>query len=183
MVLISQYRRKVLYGAIRASLEGIFHELAKQKECRIVEGHLLAEHVHRCIESPPKYAVAAVIRFVTGKSALASAWQYGGQVRNLTGEYCWARGSAVSTGGYELEAAKRYIREQEEADQLGRFYPVTAVFETAQLTNLANDQQGWLPAAPYSLLRCLARTARYRTMVTLRSSTTPLVMLLCLISS
>ena len=55
VVFIPKYRRKVLYGEIRASLGGIFHELAKQKEYRIVEGHLLADHVHMCIEIPPKY--------------------------------------------------------------------------------------------------------------------------------
>jgi predicted transcriptional regulator len=41
VVFIPKYRRKALYGEIRASLGGIFHELARQKECRIVEGHLL----------------------------------------------------------------------------------------------------------------------------------------------
>jgi putative transposase len=34
-------------------------------------------------------------------------------VRNLTGEHFWARGYAVSTVGFELEAVKKYIREQE----------------------------------------------------------------------
>lgn len=49
----------------------VFHELARQKECRIIEGHLLPDHVHMCIEIPPKYAVASVIGFLKGKSALA----------------------------------------------------------------------------------------------------------------
>ncbi len=121
VVFIPQYRRKVLYGEIRASLGGIFHELAKQKEGRIVEGPLLADHVHMCIEIPPKYAVASVIGFLKGKSSLAIARQFDGKWRNFTGEHFWARGYAVSTVGYELEAVKRYIREQEEADQSGRF--------------------------------------------------------------
>ena len=44
VVFVPKYRRKAVYGEIRASLGGIFHELARQKECRIVEGHLLADH-------------------------------------------------------------------------------------------------------------------------------------------
>jgi len=44
-----------------------------------------------------------------------------GKVRNLTGEHFWARGYAVSTVGFELEAVKRYIRDQEQLDQDGRF--------------------------------------------------------------
>ena len=121
VVFIPKYRRKSLYGEIRASLGGIFHELARQKECRIVEGHLLADHVHMCLEIPPKYAVASIIGFLKGKSAVAIARQFGGKWKNFTGEHFWARGYAVSTIGYELEAVKRYIREQEADDQAGRF--------------------------------------------------------------
>ena len=47
-----------MYGEIRAYWGGIFHELARQMECRIMEGHLLVDHVHMCIEIPPKHAVA-----------------------------------------------------------------------------------------------------------------------------
>jgi putative transposase len=121
VVFIPKYRRKAMYGEIRASLGGIFHELARQKECRIVEGPLLADHVHMCIEIPPKHAVASLIGFLKGKSAVAIARQFGGKGKNFTGEHFWARGYAVSTVGYELEAVKRYIREQEADDQAGRF--------------------------------------------------------------
>ena len=121
VVVIPKYRRKALYGEIRASLGGIFHALARQKECRIVEGHLVADPVHRGIEIPPKHAVAASIGFLKGKSAVAMARQFSGKLKNFTGEHFWARGYAVSTVGYELEALKRYIREQEAEDQAGRF--------------------------------------------------------------
>jgi putative transposase len=92
VVFIPKYRRKSMYGEIRASLGGIFHELARQKECRIVEGHLLADHVHIGIESPPKPAVASIIGFLKGKSAVAIARQFGGKWKNFTGEHFWARG-------------------------------------------------------------------------------------------
>jgi putative transposase len=121
VVFVPKYRRKAVYGEIRASLGGIFHELARQKECRIVEGHLLADHVHMCIEIPPKHAVASIIGFLKGKSAVAIARQFGGKRQNFTGAHFWARGYAVSTVGYELEQVKRYIQEQEAEDQAGRF--------------------------------------------------------------
>ena len=117
VVFIPKYRRKAMYGEIRASLGGSFQELARQKECRIVEGHLLVAHVHICIEIPPKHAGASIIGFLKGKSAVAIARQFGGKWKNFTGEHCWARGYAVSTVGYELEAVKRYIREPEVDDQ------------------------------------------------------------------
>ncbi len=120
-VFLPKYRRKALYGEIRQSLGAIFPEWARQKECRIGEGPLVPDPGHRCVESPPKYAVASGIGCLQGKSALASARQFGGKVQNFTGEHFWARGDAVSTVGYEWEAVKRYLREQEQDDQSGRF--------------------------------------------------------------
>ena len=86
-----------------------------------MEGPLLADHVPMCIEIPPKHAGASIIGFLKGKSAVAIARQFGGKLTNFTGEHFWARGSAVSTVGYELETVKRYIREQEAEEQAGRF--------------------------------------------------------------
>ncbi len=110
-----------MFNEIRQYLGPMFHELARQKECRIVEGHLLPDHVHMCIEIPPKYAVSSIIGFLKGKSAIAIARQFKGKQRNFNGENFWARGYAVSTVGFELEAVRRYIREQEAADQSGQF--------------------------------------------------------------
>ncbi len=61
VVFIPKYRRKKIYGAIRRHLGEIFHELAKQKESRILEGHLMSDHVHMCISIPPKFAVSSVV--------------------------------------------------------------------------------------------------------------------------
>ena len=121
IVFIPKYRRKAVYGEVRTLLGEIFHDLARQKECRIIEGHLLADHVHMCLEIPPKHAVASVIGFLKGKSALAIARRVQEKDRNFVGEHFWARGYAVSTVGVELESVKKYIREQEKADKEGRF--------------------------------------------------------------
>jgi len=81
----------------------------------------MPDHVHMCIEIPPKYAVASVIGYLKGKSALAIARQFAGRDRNFAGEHFWAHGYAVSTVGFELEQVRAYIREQEGADGEGRF--------------------------------------------------------------
>jgi putative transposase len=119
VVFIPKKRRKALFGRARRHLGEIFHALARQKECQIVEGHLMADHVHMCIAIPPKYAVASVIGFLKGKSAIAIAKQVCGKERNFTGEHLWARGYAVSTVGFEIEQVRQYIRDQEEADGIG----------------------------------------------------------------
>ena len=86
----------------RRQLGAIFHALAKQKECQIIEGHLMPDRVHLCIAIPPKHSVASVIGFLKGKSAIAIAGLCGKE-RNFTGEHFWARGYTVSTVWFELE--------------------------------------------------------------------------------
>ncbi len=117
IVFIPKMRRKVLYGTIRKELGGILHELARQKECTIIEGHAMPDHVHVLIAIPPKHAVAQVIGFLKGKSAIAIARRFKGKERNYNGEHFWARGYAVSTAGFEIEVIKKYIKEQEEGDE------------------------------------------------------------------
>jgi putative transposase len=95
VVFVPKRRRKAIFGHIRSQLGAIFHALAKQKECQIVEGHLMPDHVHMCIAIPPKHPVASVIGFLKRKSAIAIA-RLGGKERNFSGEHFWARGYAVS---------------------------------------------------------------------------------------
>ena len=123
VVFVPKGRRRQLYGQIRRQLGAIFHALARQKECQIIEGHVMPDHVHMCIAIPPKVAVAQVIGFLKGKSAIAIARQFGGKERNFTGEHFWARGYAVSTVGFELEQIRAYIRKQddEDPDEGGKF--------------------------------------------------------------
>jgi putative transposase len=73
VVFVPKRRRKVIFGQLRRQLGPILRALAKQKECQIVEGHLKADHVHRCIAIPPIHPVASVIGFLKGKSAIAIA--------------------------------------------------------------------------------------------------------------
>ena len=125
VVFIPKCRRKVLYGELRRHLGEVFRTLAAQKESRIEEGHLLADHVHMLISIPPKHAVSQVIGFIKGKSAIHVARVYGERKRNFVGEHFWARGFFVSTVGRDEAAIREYIKTQQDADarldQLGLF--------------------------------------------------------------
>ena len=117
VVFIPKGRKKQIYGALRKHLGEVFHELARQKECRIEEGHLHLDHVHMCISIPPKYAVSNVVGYIKGKSAISIARNFMGRKRNFTGESFWARGYFVSTIGLDEEAVKQYVRNQESEDE------------------------------------------------------------------
>jgi len=60
LVFIPKGRRKVLYGKVRKFLAPVFHELSSQRGSKILEGHMLPNHVHMLIKIPPKYSVSEV---------------------------------------------------------------------------------------------------------------------------
>jgi putative transposase len=117
LVFVPKYRKKKLYGEIRRYLGPVFHELARQKECKILEGHMVQDHVHMLIAIPPKYSVSQIVGYIKGKSAIAVARQFSGKKRNFNGESFWARGYAVSTVGYEELKIREYIQNQEQLDR------------------------------------------------------------------
>jgi len=117
VVFIPKYRRKALYVELRRYLGEVFGKLAEQKESRIEEGHLLADHVHMLIAIPPKYAVPQVIGFIKGKSAICLAKVCGDRKRSFAGQHFWARGFFVSTVGRDEQAIREYINKQEEEDK------------------------------------------------------------------
>jgi putative transposase len=117
VVFIPKCRRKVLYGELRRHLGDVFRRLAGQRESRIEEGHLMANHVHMMISIPPKYSVSQVIGYIKGKSAIHLARTYGERKRNLVGQNFWARGFFVSTVGRDEAVIREYIQKQEEEDK------------------------------------------------------------------
>ncbi len=117
IVFIPKCRRKKLYQQLRRDLGEVFRQLAQRKESEILEGHLVVDHVHMLISIPPKYAVAQVIGYIKGKSAIHIARTAGGRQRNFTGEHFWARGYFVSTVGRDEKTIREYIQRQEEEDR------------------------------------------------------------------
>jgi len=119
IVFVPKFRKKALYGKIKQFLKSTFHELALQKNCKIISGHLVQDHVHMVISIPPKYAVSDVVGYLKGKAAIAVARQFGGRSRNFNGEKLWARGYAVSTVGFEQEKIVAYVKNQLQLDGIG----------------------------------------------------------------
>jgi len=117
VVFIPKYRRKALYGHIRKELGEVFHNFARQRESLIEEGHIMPDHVHMMIAIPPKYAVAQVVGYIKGKSAIHIARTYVGRDRNFVGQHFWARGYFVSTVGRDEQVIREYIRHQEQEDR------------------------------------------------------------------
>lgn len=117
VVWIPKYRRKALFGQLRQYLGELLHDLAAHKESKILEGHLMPDHIHMLVSIPPKYSVSQVMGYMKGKSAIHIARVYLGQKKNFTGMSFWARGYFVSTVGADEQAILAYIKHQESEDK------------------------------------------------------------------
>ena len=117
VVWIPKYRRKTLYRELRRHLGEVIRDLARQRESRVVEGHLRPDHIHVLISVPPKHAISQVVGYIKGKSAIHIARNYLGRRSNFKGQHFWARGYWVSTVGKDEKAVREYIRDQEKEDR------------------------------------------------------------------
>ena len=123
----------------------IFHELVRQKECRIEEGHLCADQVHMLISIPPKYSVSQIVGYIKGKSAITIARQYGGKRKNFVRQHFWAGGYYVSTVGREEATVRQYIQRQEVEDQRIEQLRLTDEWEVQAALSVSAPKPSALP--------------------------------------
>ena len=116
VLFIPKYRRKVLFGKLRAAVGRILRELCEQKGIALLEGHAAIDHVHLFLSIPPKYSVSYTVGFLKGKSAVRIHRELLRE-RRLTGLHFWAAGYCVSTVGLDEARVRQYIREQEELER------------------------------------------------------------------
>ena len=116
LVIVPKYRRKSMFGAIRREVGEIFKELCRRFGIELVEGHVMADHVHMCLSVPPKYSVANTVGKLKGKAAIMIHHKFG-RKRNFVGLNFWARGYCVSTVGLDEATVREYIRIQEEQEK------------------------------------------------------------------
>ena len=99
VVFIPKYRKKVIFGKLRGSVGRILRDLCTQKGVELLEGHAMSDHIHLCLEIPPKYSVSGAIGLLKGKSA-SEVMSFGTSTnRMVRGRHFWARGYCVSTVG------------------------------------------------------------------------------------
>ncbi len=116
IVRIPKYRRKSLYGKIRAYLGEEIRRLAVRKGSEILGGHIMPDYIHILIKIPPKYSVPQVVGYVKGESAIYVARRFGERKKYFNGQEFLAAGGGVSTVGLDEEKVKKYIKEQERSD-------------------------------------------------------------------
>ena len=131
IVFTPKYRRKVIYNQYRSSLGEIFRRLCSYKGVEIIEGHLMADHVHMLVSIPPRISVSSFMGYLKGKSALMMFDKHANLKYKFGNRHFWAEGYYVSTVGLNEATIKKYIQEQ-------RNYPVDDFFTSLNLESELN---------------------------------------------
>ena len=118
VVFTPKYRRKVINYQLRADIQKIIKDLCKWKGVEIIEGHMMADHIHLLLSIPPKYSVSQIMGYLKGKSAMMIFERHANLKYKLGNRNFWAEGYYVSTVGLNTATIQKYIREQEKEDQI-----------------------------------------------------------------
>ena len=108
----------MIYHKLRNDLSEIIGRLCQYKGVKIIEGHLMADHVHLLLAIPPKMSVSSFMGYLKGKSTMMLFERHANLKYKLGNRNFWATGYYVSTVGLNEATIKKYIQEQEKEDQL-----------------------------------------------------------------
>ena len=118
IVFCPKYRRKIIYNKLRKDIQQIIRDLCKWKGVEILEGHMMPDHIHLLLSIPPKTSVSAFMGYLKGKSAMMIFDRNANLKYKFGNRQFWATGYYVSTVGLNEATIKKYIRDQETADQV-----------------------------------------------------------------
>ena len=118
IVFIPKYRRKVIYGKLRADIGQILRQLCDYKNVEIIEAHAMPDHIHMLLKIPPKISVSGFMGYLNGKSALMIFERHANLKYRYGNRHFWAKGFFVSTVGLNTKAVEDYIRNQEKEDMV-----------------------------------------------------------------
>ena len=116
IVFAPKYRRRVIYGQIRADIGQILRKLCEQKHVNIVEAEMCPDHVHMLVEIPPSMSVSAFVGFLKGKSALMIFDRHANLKYKYGSRHFWCRGYYVDTVGKNEKKIAEYIKNQLQED-------------------------------------------------------------------
>ena len=116
IVFTPKYRRKIIYNQYRRDLQEIIKHLCVYRGVKIIEGHMMPDHVHLLLMIPLKINVSSFMGYLKEKSALMMFDKHANLKYKFGNRHFWSGGYYVSTVGLNESTIRKYIREQEKHD-------------------------------------------------------------------
>jgi Transposase and inactivated derivatives len=115
-VFAPKYRRKEIYGQIKADIGKILRKLCEQKGVEIIEAEACPDHIHMLVSIPPNISVAQFVGYLKGKSSLMIFDRHANLKYKYGSRHFWCRGYYVDTVGRNKKAIAEYIKNQLQED-------------------------------------------------------------------
>jgi len=118
IVFAPKYRRKVIYGQLRADIGQILRKLCEQKGAEILEATAMPDHIHMLVSIPPYISIAQFMGYIKGKSTLMIFDRHANLKYKYGSRHFWCRGYYVDTVGRNEKVIRDYIKNQTEEDYM-----------------------------------------------------------------
>ena len=118
MVFAPKFRRKAIYGELRADIGKILRKLCAEKKVEIIEAEACIDHVHMLVSMPPHLSVSQFMGFLKGKSTLMIFDRHANLKYKYGSRHFWCRGYYVDTVGKNKRVIEEYIRNQLIEDEM-----------------------------------------------------------------
>ena len=118
LVFASKFRRKAIYGELRADIGKILRKLCAEKKVEIIEAEACIDHVHMLVSMPPHLSVSQFMGFLKGKSTLMIFNRHANLKYKYGSRHFWCRGYYVDTVGKNKRVIEEYIRNQLIEDEM-----------------------------------------------------------------
>jgi len=116
VVFAPKYRRKEIYGELRADIGQILRKLCEQKGVEIIEANACPDHIHMLLSIPPTISIAKFMGYLKGKSTLMIFDRHANLKYRYGNRHFWCRGYYVDTVGRNRNAVEAYIKNQMQED-------------------------------------------------------------------
>ena len=118
LVFAPKFRRKAIYGELRADIGKILRKLCAEKKVEIIEAEACIDHVHMLVSMPPHLSVSQFMGFLKGKSTLMIFDRHANLKYKYGSRHFWCRGYFVDTVGKNKRVIEEYIRNQLIEDEM-----------------------------------------------------------------
>ena len=118
IVFAPKFRRKVIYGKLRAEIGQILRKVCERKGVKIIEAECCPDHIHMLVEIPPHLSVSQFMGYLKSKSSLMIFERFANLKYKYGNRHFWCRGYYVDTVGKYEGAIREYIQNQLEEDMM-----------------------------------------------------------------
>ena len=116
IVFAPKYRRKVIYGQLKADIGRILRQLCEAKKVEIIEAEACKDHIHLLVSIPLYLSIAQFVGYLKGKSRLMIFDRHAHLKYKYGSRSFWCRGYYVDTVGKNETKIREYIRNQLQED-------------------------------------------------------------------